>query len=68
MYSPCYVALPLLISKRINKMWPEVISNEDLGRRTGEIEMSRQIRRRKWNWVGHTVRKGHEAIEREALD
>jgi hypothetical protein len=30
--------------------------------------MSTQIRRRKWNWIGHTLRKGHEAIEREALD
>jgi hypothetical protein len=25
-------------------------------------------KRRKWNWIGHTLRKGHEAIEREALD
>jgi hypothetical protein len=30
--------------------------------------MSTQIRRRQWNWIGHTLRKGHEAIEREALD
>jgi hypothetical protein len=27
-----------------------------------------QIKRRKWNWIGHTLRKGNEAIEREALD
>ena len=46
----------------------KVISNEELWRRTEEIEMSTQIRRRKWNWMGHTLRKGHEAIEREALD
>jgi len=30
--------------------------------------MSTQIRRQKWNWIGHTLRKGHETIEREALD
>jgi hypothetical protein len=30
--------------------------------------MSTQIKRWKWNWLGHTLRKGHEAIEREALD
>jgi hypothetical protein len=30
-------------------------------------EMSIQIKRRKWNWTGHTLRKGNEAIEREAL-
>jgi hypothetical protein len=52
----------------LNIHWLEVISNEELWRRTGEIEMSMQIKRRKWNWKGHTLTKGHEAIEREALD
>jgi len=27
-----------------------------------------KIKRRKLNWIGQTVRKGNEAIEREALD
>jgi hypothetical protein len=45
-----------------------VTSNEELRRRTKETEMSIQIKRRKWNWIGHTLRKGNEAIEREALD
>jgi hypothetical protein len=45
-----------------------VISNEELWRRTEEIEMPTQIKRQKWNLIGHTLRKGHEAIEREALD
>jgi hypothetical protein len=45
-----------------------VVSNEEIWRRTGEIEMSTQIRRLKWNWIGHTLRKGHEAIEREDID
>jgi hypothetical protein len=44
-----------------------VISNE-LWRRRGETEISIQIKRRKWNSIGHTLRKGNEAIEREALD
>ena len=48
--------------------WPEVISNEELWRRTGETEISIQIKRRKWTWIGHTLRKGNEAIEREVLD
>jgi len=45
-----------------------VISNEEPWRRTEETDISIQIRRWKWNWVGHTLRKGNEAIEREALD
>jgi len=44
-----------------------VISNEEIWR-TGEIKMSMQIKRQKWNWIGHTLRKGHETIKREALD
>ena len=49
----------------LNIDWPEVISNQELWKRTGEIKMSTQIKRRRWNWIGRT---GHEAIEREALD
>jgi hypothetical protein len=45
-----------------------VISNEELWRRTGKTEISIQIKRRKWTWIGHTLRKGNEAFEREALD
>jgi hypothetical protein len=45
-----------------------VISNEELCRRIEETEISMQIKRWKWNWIGHTLRKGTEAIEREALD
>jgi len=52
----------------LNIYWPEVISNEELWRLTEETEISIQIKRRKWNWVGYTLRKENEAIEREALD
>ena len=52
----------------LNIHWPEVISNEELWRRTEETEMSTQNERRKWNWIGRTLREGNEAIEREALE
>ena len=45
-----------------------MISKEELWRRNEETEISTQIKRREWNWIGHTLRKGNEAIEREALD
>jgi hypothetical protein len=45
-----------------------VISSEEVWRRTGETEISIQIKRRKWTWIGHTLRKGNEAIKREVLD
>jgi hypothetical protein len=33
-----------------------------------KIEMSTQTNKRKLNWIGHILRKGHETIEREALN
>ena len=45
-----------------------MISNEELWRRAEETEMSIQVKRWKWNWIGHTLRNGNEAIEREVLD
>jgi len=45
-----------------------VISNEELWRRAEETEISVQIRRRKRNWIGHILRKGHDTIETEVLD
>ena len=56
------------LRKTLNIHWPELISNEELWRRTKETEMSIQVKRRKWNWTGYTLRKGNEAIEREILD
>ena len=52
----------------LNIHWPEVISNEELWRRAEENEISVQIRRRKWNWIGHTLREGQDTIEREVMD
>jgi hypothetical protein len=45
-----------------------VISNEELWRRAKETEISIPIKRWKWNWIGHTLRKGHDTIERDVLD
>jgi hypothetical protein len=45
-----------------------VISNEELWRRAEGTEISVQIRRRKFNLIGHILRKGNDSVEREALD
>ena len=39
----------------LNIYWPETISNEELRNRAKEDSIKNQIRRRKWNWIGHTV-------------
>ncbi|XP_037300014.1 uncharacterized protein LOC119190875 [Manduca sexta] len=48
--------------------WPEKISNVDLWKRCGETAIDQQIKRRKWKWIGHTLRRDPEHIPRQALD
>ncbi len=48
--------------------WPRVISNENLWRRTQQGPVWKDIRRRKWVWIGNTLRKDAESVTRKALD
>jgi hypothetical protein len=34
----------------------------------GEEPVEIQIKRRKWRWMGHTLRKSDDAIEEQAID
>jgi hypothetical protein len=34
--------------------WPMVISNEKLWEMTGQINISKEIRKSKFGWIGHT--------------
>ena len=47
--------------------WPNTISNEDLLAKTQEEKKTTQIRRRKWRWIGHTLRKPHYNVTKQAL-
>jgi hypothetical protein len=35
---------------------------------TGETPVEFQIKKRKWKWIGNTIRKDENAVERIALD
>jgi hypothetical protein len=37
--------------------WPRVISNEKLWETTGQININKEIRQRKFGWIGYTLRK-----------
>jgi hypothetical protein len=52
----------------MNMKWFDRITNEDLWSITQQKAIENQIKRRKWNWIGHTLRKGAGAIEKTALD
>jgi len=47
--------------------WPNVISNKDLWRVTGQEDINLEIRKRKLRWIGHTLRKEDGEIPKAAL-
>ena len=47
--------------------WPEVISNEELYKKTSSSTVVDQIRYRHMRWLGHVFRMGHQLIPRVAL-
>lgn len=52
----------------LNIRWPEVISNKDLWDRTKQTPIDQEIRKRKWGWIGHTLRKPTSNITRQSLE
>ena len=48
--------------------WPNTINNVALLKLTDEEPILRQLKRRKWRWIGHTLRKLPDSISRMARD
>ena len=67
----CY-ALHSFVNKCLRRImnieWTNKITNEELWRISKQKAIEIQIKRRKWNWIGHTLRKEAGAIEKTALD
>ena len=47
--------------------WPNIISNKDLWKVTGQEDINLEIRKRKFRWIGHTLRKDDGEIPKAAL-
>jgi len=52
----------------MNIKWTDNITNEKLWRITKQKPIEIQIKRRKWNWFGHTLRNETGGIAKTALD
>ena len=37
--------------------WPQKICNEEIEKITRVNKISNELRRRRWNWIGHVLRK-----------
>ena len=48
--------------------WPETISNENLWARAQQTPVEEDIRRRRWRWLGHMLRKPPSSIGSQALN
>jgi hypothetical protein len=47
--------------------WPRVISNEKLWEMTGQININKEIRKRKFGWIGHILHKDDSELCNVAL-
>ncbi|XP_061188858.1 uncharacterized protein LOC133197034 [Saccostrea echinata] len=47
--------------------WPNTISNQDLLNRCQQEDMATIIIRRRWNWLGHVLRRDSDSIIKTAL-
>jgi len=52
----------------MNIKWTENITNEELWRIKKQKQIEIQIKRRIWNWTGHTLHKEAGAIDKTILD
>ena len=64
--------LQVFINKSLRKIlrifWPDQITNNELWKCTKQPKIDLQIRKCKWGWLGHTLRKPMEDITRQALE
>ncbi|VDP38288.1 unnamed protein product [Schistosoma margrebowiei] len=56
------------LRKILNIHWPDTISNSLLWERTNQLPAEEEIRKRRWKWIGHTLRKSSNCITRQALN
>ncbi|VDP72778.1 unnamed protein product [Schistosoma mattheei] len=55
------------LRKILNTHWPDTISNSLLWERTNQLADEEEIRKRRWKWIEHTLRKSSNRITRQAL-
>ncbi|VDO59287.1 unnamed protein product [Schistosoma margrebowiei] len=51
----------------LNTNWPDTISNSLLWERTNQLPAEVEIRKRRWKWIGNTLRESSNYITMQAL-
>ena len=47
--------------------WSDKVTNTTLWKWTKQLPIENEIKKRKWRWIGHTLRKPPETITRQAI-
>ena len=47
--------------------WTDKVPNTTLWKTTKQLPIENEIKKRKWRWIGHTLRKPPETITRQAI-
>ncbi|VDI42184.1 Hypothetical predicted protein [Mytilus galloprovincialis] len=56
-----------IMGRILNIRLPEKISKKDLWEKTNQSPVDEELKKRKWLWIGHTLRKPKTNIIRQAL-
>ena len=48
--------------------WQDKTTNKETWRRTDQRSIRKEVARRKWTWIGHTLRKQTSNVTKQALD
>ncbi|VDO75372.1 unnamed protein product [Schistosoma margrebowiei] len=55
------------LRKILQIRWPDTISNNVLWERRNQIPAEEEIRKKRWKWIGHILRKAPKCVTRQAL-
>ena len=59
--------LQTFVNRCLKIYWPDTISNATLWEITGRLSVKEQIKKRKWTWIGHILRRSNTCTARQAL-
>ncbi|VDO48842.1 unnamed protein product [Schistosoma margrebowiei] len=54
------------LCKILRIRWPDTINNNLLWERKNQIPAAEEISKKCWKWIGHTLRKAHNCVTRQA--
>ena len=55
------------LRKILKVKWQDRVRNDDIWERTNQRPVAEEIKSRRWQWIGHTLRKPKPCIPREAM-